>query len=196
MDYTIDVLHGDEIESYLGSVARLRIEVFREFPYLYDGDLDYERDYLTQYATSQNCIFVVARDNDGQVVGASTGVRMDDADVEFQRPFVGQDLTEIFYFGESVLDPHWRGRGIGHVFFDEREKFAAGIGCTTCTFCVVERDSNHPNRPADYQPLDGFWHKRGYIRLDHLRTTYAWKDLGDEHETAKEMVYWVRRLGT
>lgn len=195
MSAEIKVLHGDEIESFLGSVARLRMEVFQSFPYLYDGDLDYERDYLKQYAEADNCIFVVALDDDNQVVGASTGVRMDEADPKFQRPFVGQDLTEIFYFGESVLDPDFRGQGLYHRFFDEREKFAAGLGCVTCTFAAVERADDHPARPADYEPLDPFWHRRGYIRLDHLTTSYAWKDLGDDEETEKEMVFWLRALG-
>ncbi len=196
MEWTVDVLHGDEVESYLGSVARLRIEVFQKFPYLYDGDLDYERSYLKQYAQAENCIFVLAKDADGQIIGASTGVRMDEADEEFQRPFEGQDLTQIFYFGESVLDPEYRGLGIGHAFFDERERFARGVGCLTCTFCAVERSADHPDRPDDYQPLDPFWHKRGYIRLDHLQTEYAWRDVGDDEESLKTMVFWVRALGT
>lgn len=194
MDVELKVLHGDEITSYLGSVARLRIEVFRDFPYLYDGSLSYEREHLSQFAASDNCIFVVAVDGDGQVVGASTGIRMDDADEPFQRPFAGQDLSEIFYFGESVLDPDFRGRGLYHRFFDEREKFAAGVGCTACTFASVERADDHPARPADYAALDPFWHGRGYIRLDHLTTSYSWTDLGDDAETAKELVFWLRAL--
>jgi hypothetical protein len=30
-------------------LAQLRITVFREFPYLYDGDLAYEQNYLRTY---------------------------------------------------------------------------------------------------------------------------------------------------
>lgn len=194
MSVEILVLSGDEVESYLGSVARLRMEIFAEFPYLYDGDLDYEREYLKKYAGSEHCVFVLAVD-DGEVVGAATGVRMDEADPEFQLPFEGQDLTDIFYFGESVLKPEYRGEGIGHRFFEEREKFAAGLGCTICTFCAVERPEEHPKRPDDFRPLDPFWHKRGYVRLDHLRTEYAWTDLGEEEETPKVMVFWIRPLG-
>jgi hypothetical protein len=39
-------LRGREIEPYLQEIAGLRITVFREFPYLYEGDLEYEMAYL------------------------------------------------------------------------------------------------------------------------------------------------------
>ncbi|HBF93820.1 MAG TPA: GNAT family N-acetyltransferase, partial [Marinobacter adhaerens] len=43
MAVSIRRLSGDQIKPYLDDLARLRIEVFRHFPYLYDGDMDYER---------------------------------------------------------------------------------------------------------------------------------------------------------
>ena len=35
---------GAALEHYVPELARLRIEVFRDFPYLYDGDYDYEKN--------------------------------------------------------------------------------------------------------------------------------------------------------
>jgi hypothetical protein len=58
----------------LDEVARLRIEVFREWPYLYDGTLDYERDYLAHFADAEDALIVAARDGDS-VVGAATAVQ-------------------------------------------------------------------------------------------------------------------------
>ena len=43
---TYEALTGADVRTVLDDVARLRISVFRDFPYLYDGSLDYERDYL------------------------------------------------------------------------------------------------------------------------------------------------------
>ena len=34
------------------ALAAQRIRVFREFPYLYDGDVGYEREYLATYVHS------------------------------------------------------------------------------------------------------------------------------------------------
>jgi len=38
-----EILTGGRLAQGLDAVARLRIEVFRAHPYLYDGSLDYER---------------------------------------------------------------------------------------------------------------------------------------------------------
>ena len=43
MTVTTRVLTGDDLAAALPDVARLRIDVFRDWPYLYDGDADYER---------------------------------------------------------------------------------------------------------------------------------------------------------
>jgi hypothetical protein len=41
--------HDAELAARMNDVARLRITVFREFPYLYDGNFDYEKKYLASY---------------------------------------------------------------------------------------------------------------------------------------------------
>ena len=41
---------GPEIASVINDLARLRVAVFRDWPYLYDGDAAYEREYLARYA--------------------------------------------------------------------------------------------------------------------------------------------------
>ena len=69
----IRLLHGAAIAPYIDDLARLRLAVFREFPYLYDGDPAYEADYLARYAHSGRSLVVLALDND-EVVGASTGL--------------------------------------------------------------------------------------------------------------------------
>jgi GNAT superfamily N-acetyltransferase len=190
---TIKTLSGPEIDPYVNDLADLRIRVFRDFPYLYDGDVGYERRYLRKYAGSPLSLFVLAMDGDA-VVGASTALPLSDADAEFKTPFKenGMDVDIVYYFGESVLDARYRGQGIGHRFFDERERFAADNGFSITTFCAVDRRADHPARPADYRPLDAFWNKRGYERRPDLVTAYAWKDIGEGGETEKRMVFWLR----
>ena len=46
----LERLIGARLEELLPELARLRIIVFRAFPYLYDGTLDYEQRYLRTYA--------------------------------------------------------------------------------------------------------------------------------------------------
>lgn len=193
----VRVLGRDEFAAHVDDVARLRIAVFREWPYLYDGDLDYERDYLGTYLASPASALVIA-EVDGRVVGASTGVPLSDEGEDFRPPFAaaGLDPARVFYFGESVLLPECRGRGIGHRFFDAREAHAAALGGFDWTsFCAVVRAEDDPRRPTAYRPLDAFWTGRGYRRRPDIVTTIAWKEIGEPAATDKQLVAWLRPLG-
>lgn len=198
MTVTLESITGTDIHNHISDLARLRIEVFRSFPYLYDGDMAYEMKYIQTYASSPRSLFVLAKD-DHKVVGAATGIPMADETDQFKRPFIesGYHPETIFYFGESVLLPEYRGQGIGVAFFDHREDYASQLGgFTHCCFCAVERPVDHHQRPADYQPLDSFWRHRGYHKAPQLSTEYSWKDVGEAVETAKPMTFWLRALGS
>lgn len=186
---------GDEMRARLDDLARLRIEVFRAWPYLYEGSLDYERNYMTRYAASRTGTIVVALDG-ARIVGASTALALEEEADFVQAPFrqAGLNIAEIFYFGESVLLPQYRGHGIGVRFFTEREAAAQQFGYRICCFCAVQRPEDHPLKPRDYQPLDAFWSHRGYRRRPDLVSTFTWRDIGEAEETPKPMVYWMKEL--
>lgn len=188
------VLTGEALAAALEDVARLRMQVFRDFPYLYDGNEDYERDYLTAYQ-SPGAVVVAALDGT-QIIGAATGAPMADHAADFAAAFADrpEPLAQIFYFAESVLLREYRGHGIGHAFFDAREDHARSLGYRYSAFCSVIRPSDHPARPLDYWPLDDFWRKRGYAPLPGVIARFSWRDLGDSHETEKPLQFWMREL--
>ncbi|WP_027857338.1 GNAT family N-acetyltransferase [Marinobacterium jannaschii] len=190
------ILTGAAIGPYIDNLAQLRIRVFHEYPYLYEGSLAYERQYLKTYAASADSLFVLALDKD-KVVGAATGIPMADETSEFKQPFLQQgiDPEKVFYFGESVLLPEYRGRGIGVRFFQERERYARLLQrFELCCFCAIERPDNHPLRPADYSPLNQFWRNRGYVHHPELRTEYSWQEIGESEESAKPMSFWIKAI--
>lgn len=189
------VLTGAELDAALDDVAALRISVFRAWPYLYDGDRDYERGYLETYRNSADAVLVGAFDG-ARLVGAATGTPMQDHADDFAAAFSGTDidLGTVFYCAESVLLPEYRGHGIGHSFFDLREGHARRLGATRSAFCGVVRPADHPLRPLDYRPLDGFWRKRGYAPLDGVIAEFRWKDIDLPEETAKPLQFWMRDL--
>ena len=187
---------GPGIRPYLDALARLRIRVFRDYPYLYDGDMSYEQRYLEAYARSRRSVFVLALDGD-EVVGCSTGIPLVDEVAAIQQPFVERRmlLGEVFYFGESVLLPEYRGQGIGHRFFDLRESHARRQGGFQWTaFCSVERAANDPRRPSDYHANDEFWRKRGYQRQDDMFCTLDWSEIDAVESTAHRLRFWLRTL--
>ncbi len=187
---------GADIGPWLDDVARLRIAVFRDWPYLYDGDLVYEREYLDAYAQSPGSVFVLALAGE-RVVGAATGLPLADDSEAFQRPWrdAGRSVNEVFYFGESVLLPEYRGQGIGHRFFDEREAHARALGrFRTTAFCAVDRDAQDPRRPEGHRGNEAFWGKRGYVRQPGLTVRLAWQELAEPAPSEKPLTFWTRAL--
>ena len=192
----LERLHGQRLLDVLPELARLRIGVFREFPYLYDGSEDYERGYLATYASEPEAVVIGAL-AEGRVVGAATALplRAEPEAVKAPLRAAGYDPETMFYFGESVLEPAFRGQGIGVGFFREREAAARQSGrYRHAVFCAVIRPADHPRRPAGYVPLDAFWQRRGFAKLPDVTCGFTWKDVDDGRETEKRMAYWLKAL--
>jgi len=179
----------------IDDLARLRIAVFREWPYLYDGSLDYERRYLAHFLEDSDAALIVARAGDA-IVGAATASPMSGQDAAFRIPFEerGHDVARLFYLGESVLLPDYRGHGIGHGFFDAREAAARAAGAQAACFCGIVRPADHPLRPAEARDLGPFWRARGYAPVEGVMARYDWKDIDQPEETSHPMQFWHRTL--
>lgn len=195
MTVAVRSLTGADLDAALDDLAALRISVFRDWPYLYDGDAAYERRYLATYRDSPGAILIGAFDGT-RLIGAATGTPMEDHAADFGAAIAAIDLppARIFYCAESVLLPEYRGRGIGHRFFDGREAQARALGRDHVAFCAVIRPPDHPARPHNARSNDAFWQKRGYAPLPGVTAEYSWRDLGESGETRKPLQFWMRRL--
>jgi GNAT superfamily N-acetyltransferase len=192
----IETYIGSQIAPLLSALADLRTEVFREWPYLYDGDAAYERDYLKVYSRNARAMLAIAFDGD-KVIGASTCLPMIDAAPNIRVPLeaLGLGPGRFFYFGESVLLRAYRGQGLGVKFFAAREAHAIADGvCDHAIFYAVRRAHDHPSRPPHAQPLDSFWHHRGYRPFPGLSCQMQWKEVGMAAETTHTLDAWAKKL--
>lgn len=187
---------GSEISGVFDDLAKLRIAVFRDFPYLYEGSAAYEKEYLQTYANAERALLFAVYDGE-EMVGATTCIPLSDEMPEIQKPLLdaGYKVNEIFYFGESILLQSYRGLGLGHKFFDVREAHARSfnqykISC----FCSVIRPDDHPLKPINYRPNDAFWLKRGYRKLPDLNAELSWQDIDESQSTVKRLVFWLKEL--
>lgn len=189
-------LQGREVHSYLSELADLRLKVFWDFPYLYEGSREYEKKYLETYLKAQHSFILLVKDQD-RIVGATTSILAHEEEESFRKPFqeFGLNPREVFYFGESVLLSEYRGKGLGKVFFQEREAFARSLGfVSTLSFCSVVREEDHPMKPKDYRPLDEFWRMQGFAPEPQLITNYEWKDREEIKPSLKKMQYWLKKI--
>jgi GNAT superfamily N-acetyltransferase len=188
-------LTGKDILPYVEELGKLRITVFHEYPYLYIGDMDYEKKYLNRYIACNKSLAVLAF-NDNSIVGVSTGIPMQYEIDEFKAPFIEKkyDISTIFYLGESVLLRPYRGQGIYRHFFNEREATARACGCQIATFCSVDRPINHPQKPVDYHSLEPIWKRYGYQKHPELSTLFEWKEIGETTASPKKLIFWIKNL--
>lgn len=179
----------------ISALSDLRIRVFRNWPYLYDGTAEYEAGYMSEFVREPGSVLVVARDGES-IIGAATASPLEGHKAEIQNPFrdKGLDVAQIFYFGESVLLPQYHGQGIGHQFFDAREDAARSAGAGQTAFCAVIRPEDHPMRPEAPRDLYPFWRARRYAPVEGLTGTLEWQDLGDDAESTHPMQFWMRDL--
>lgn len=192
---TVRALHGANLAAALDDLARLRIAVFRDWPYLYDGTHAYERAYLATYGDTAGALLVAAFDGD-KLIGASTSTVMEDHAEAFAAAFqtTGIALTDVLYGAESVVLPPYRGLGLGHRFFDLREAHARAMGRSHVAFASVKRPQSDPRQPATFRTNDAFWTSQGYAPLPGVVAEFGWKDLGDTTETQKTLQFWLRKL--
>ncbi len=187
---------GKEIETVLDDFALLRITVFAEFPYLYEGNRAYEKEYIQTYCQSERSFFFGIY-HQNELIGATTCLPLSDETEEVKKPFADAkiDVNQVFYFGESIILQKFRGQGFGNLFFDERERYAAQFKeIKFITFCAVERPKNHPLKPENFRPNDIFWTKRKYIKRTELSCEMKWLDKNESTETFKKMTFWTKKI--
>lgn len=187
---------GEGAKEFFTELANLRMTVFHDFPYLYDGDFDYEKNYLSTYFSCPESFLCLCW-NDDKIVGATTAIPLQHEEKAFQKTFLdhGMNPSDVFYFGESILLGEYRGQGVGKQFFVEREQYARALRpFKFLSFCAVVRPTDHPLRPKDYTPLDGFWNSRGFEKKEGFTTSYSWKDRGHTDETKKQMQFWLKKI--
>lgn len=192
----VQTFTGPRMTPYFADLARLRTVVFRDWPYLYDGQPQTDGALYNHYAGSPRAAIVVAFEGE-TAVGCSTCLPLADEDADIVAPFAaaGMSPDRWFYFGESVLLPQYRGQGVGVRFFAEREAHARLVSdADFACFCAVRRADDDPRRPPDASPLDAFWRKRGYAPLAGIACTMAWTETGGGGKVANTLDFWCKTL--
>jgi len=112
-----ETLKSEDHSKILPALARLSIEIFREYPFCYDGDFDFEMHDLSTYVESPDARIFLALDGNS-VVGFTTCKPLRYAPESVKAPLIQGKVSvdEVLYLGESTLKPEFRGRGIGKHF--------------------------------------------------------------------------------
>lgn len=191
---SMTAVRGDGLAPHLDALAALRIAVFREWPYLYEGNLGYEANYLKRYAECSDSLTLLCH-RGRELIGASTALPMIHAEEDMQAPLLHADipLDRVLYYGESLILSAYRGYGLGQKFFQHRERHAQQLALNIACFCAVERPDAHPSRPPGYRGNDAFWLRQGYLPTDMI-CLFDWPDIGEPAASTKPLRFWIKPL--
>lgn len=190
---TFQLIKGKAITSFLDEIANLRISIFCEYPYLYDGNLQYEKEYLNKFTQIEEALVAIVRD-DQQVIGIFTGLPMENEVDDLKQCIDSTHISKSFYLSEIILQSAYRGKGIGYKLFQTLEtSIMAARRYQYIYFASVIRPENHPSKPVDYKSLDGMWTRNGYVKTAK-RCSMNWKEICEPEETEKELALWVKEI--
>ena len=185
------------IEDYIEKIALLRLQVLLEFPYLYEGKINFEKDLLKTYSNSANSLAGLLL-HDDEVVGVTTCIPLSEESDEMQRMFTNQgyDTKRIFYFGESLIDKKYRNFDVMREFFKRMEEHVFDVHPQSeyAVFGSIKRSKNHSLYTSSYKELTDFWSDLGYKEDRKLFLEYKWKDINKKTDSLKKMVFWKKKI--
>lgn len=200
-DYTIKIISKENVPSILHFVSELRIKFFRDYPYLYEGNLKEEMNYLNWFSKLQDTQIVVAYQGD-KPIGFLTGTAFIDFNEHFSGSTAifknaGLNPTDFYYFSEIIILPEHRGKNISKKLFKVLENYATQKGYKAA--CLVnESYSFHPLKPSNYKSLDSYFQHLGYHSTP-LIIHYTWPTLqkdGSSSNQEHSLRYWIKLMGS
>jgi Acetyltransferase (GNAT) family len=187
---TFKVFQGKEIEPFLDELAKARIKQFRYYPYLYQGNMEYEKAYLAPYVANEDGLMIAAFD-DYTMIGFVTGIPLMSSseiiqDAENQFAKLGYDARKLYYLGEVIIAPQYRQFGIGHKFIKPVESKILSLGYVGACGLIVDRPADHPLRPKEFPDLIVYAKSLGYVNTG-LTSELSWPTIQADGSVIEEI---------
>lgn len=190
-----------QLQPHLSDVAEFRVKHFRNYPYLYDGNLDYEKNYLAGLANDKKSLLIKAYDSNNHLIAVSTSVPLvtgSDILKSATESFAtaGYDPGSIYYYGEIIIEPQYRGFGISAIIYKMQDDYAKLNKFKFIALATVIRSDNDLRKPANHQPSDPIWNRFGFTKTNII-FDYDWPTIQSDFLTENEshkMVYWLKKI--
>lgn len=184
-----EVLRGQEIESRMPEIIELCDTIYRQYPYLYNGDNEGYADYIKSYSNCPNSVVVLTFSNN-QAIGIATGMPMEDTREYYLLPFRNHqiDISSFFYLGEFGFKPESHHSGIAFEMYQlfeetvkEQQKYS------TIAFWEILN-------PMKCEELHEAYRTAGFLYHPELNFELWWQNIGDSIESPHQCQYWLKSL--
>ncbi|MGL6195657.1 MAG: GNAT family N-acetyltransferase [Thermoguttaceae bacterium] len=191
---------GKDAAPEITALSEFRIKFFREFPYLYVGDLESEKPYINEYLKNPEMVFCIAKDGT-KTIAVSTACPLSSffkseselSDISQFRDH-GYDAAEFYYIGELIVLPEYQNRGISKELLAIQYRIAKERGFNKYSFLAVQRNDTDPLRPKDYTPASTVFEKLGFHKTD-MTVSFQWNTLqpnGTAKKQPNTLDFWLK----
>jgi predicted GNAT superfamily acetyltransferase len=195
------VFKGNDIRPYINTVANFRIKIFREYPYLYDGNFEYEEKYLQGYASNPNSLLILVTENN-ETIGVATSLPLEsDSDIlsDVEKLFLAQAYKpeDFYYLSEIMIKPGCRHRGIAKKIYQIRVNKALENGFKYLCFAAIIKSKDDPNKPESYFNPAPMWKAMGFVPHDSITIEYNWPTIqsnGNSIDKPHKLKFWIKPL--
>lgn len=200
MNVAIEILTGKDVQKYIVLLSRLRVNNFKEYPYLYEGSVEYEKQCMQGYISCPRCVFTIAK-VDGKIAGVLTGIPLvSDSSIgtEAEKIFKLNNLnpSEYYYYGEIFVLKKFRNLAVVASLFTAQNSKAKDLGYKYAVMLTVVRQENHPLKPKKYKSLDQLWARAGFSKMD-LTINCRWPTIrpdGSIEDINNLLEFWMKKL--
>lgn len=200
MKIVYEYLIGKAMQNYIQKVSELRIQEFQNYPYLYKGNLEYEKEYMLGFSSDpHSCLGLAKYEN--EIIGISTGMPLkSEADILKDAENVyhnaNRDPCLYYYFGEFIILPQYRGKGIAKHLSLGMESVARKFKYSRICLLTVLRSDDDQRKPTNYKSIDPICYALGF-KPDKLSIDYHWPTIlenGDVKDVLNPMIFWSKEI--
>ncbi|HBT76479.1 MAG TPA: GNAT family N-acetyltransferase [Planctomycetaceae bacterium] len=201
MNIDIQSYRNEKMAVRIGVLADFRLRCFREFPYLYVGTAENEREHLDEYLANPTARLVVAKDvGENKTVGVAIGTLLSTEEEIVKQ--TGEQLQRhgivperFFYFGEMIFEPEYRNRGIGRRMLEMLKNEGREQGADRFCFLAVAREADDVRRPVGHVDSSLIFEKFGFVKTP-IFVTFEWPTIqpdGNVVKVANQLDLWIDR---
>lgn len=192
-DVRIEIFRGCEIAPYTQQIVELCNAIYREPPYLYNGEDEEYTAYIESYSQSNDAIICLAFDNE-KAVGLAIATPMLKTRDLYKKTLLehGYELDSLFYLGEFGLNSNYHNCGIEEAIYYKIENLVRKADAYSM-ICLWEIEDLYQKNFED-TPGHDFWNKLGFLRHREVNFEISWTNIGDSKESTHLAVYSIKIL--
>ncbi|HEV2601175.1 MAG TPA: hypothetical protein VGT41_02655 [Candidatus Babeliales bacterium] len=201
-DYSFKLLTGKELQDIALFMIQQRIEIMRDYPYLYQGDMNEEIIYMQQFISLPHAAAAVAYLHD-QPVGFVSGTSFLDYESDMRGSSAlfmehGLDPKDFYYIPEAMIMAEHRRKSLFKSLHHLIELHAQSLGYKA--LCLLsENHDQHPLKPIDYRGPDGAFTRAGYSKTDMIMVispdVFVWPTIQPDGSIKIQthfLAYWIK----